>query len=194
MQKMPPITMGDIVSLGLHNYDNAKGLDVDVNGKNVQVEGDGFLAPGSTTGSQNQQSKDDTFRIASNAVASGIEDIKKAYELAKQYPKLPARKIVERLKDENGRFNFEGFIPNEDKKLASPLPRWKFKTVDQLLADPKMRSIVEEVVEGNIDALKAVGKDLNKVQRKALLGKGGVIDQFKANPIGTFEQILAYDN
>lgn len=190
---MPPVTMAGIVALGLHDFDNANRLNVEVDGKKIVVAGDGFLKTLGPSKNE-QQIKDDTTRLATDAVDSGIQDLKKAYELGKNHPELSAREIIKRIQRPDGRYGVESFIPREDKSRTRPQPRWKVNTVDEVLADPTMRLIIHDVIKEQVDVLADFGKTLKEPNKSALIGKGGVVDQIKRDPLGTFEKIVAYDD
>ena len=195
MAKMPPLSLGDVVSLGLHDFDNENRLNVIVDGEQTVVEGDGFLA---STGDQSENEismEVNTVALASNAVHSGIEDLKKAHELGKKYPKLSSWQILEKIKNEDGEFNFESFIPSVDQSRARTLPTWKAESVDQLLEDPTMRLIIHSVIKKQIGVLEDFAKGIKKKpNRDAFLGSGGVIDQIKADPLKAFKEIVRYDD
>jgi hypothetical protein len=193
LAKMPPVTMAGIVALGLHDFDNLNRLNVEVDGKQTVVAGDGYsktLGPGKNS----QQIKADTTRFATDAIDSGIQDLKKAYELGKTHPELSASEIIKRIQGPDGRYGFESFIPREDKTRTRPQPRWKVNTVDELLADPTMKLIIHDVIKEQVDVLADFGKTLEEPSRSALIGKGGVVDQIKRDPLGAFQSIVAYED
>jgi hypothetical protein len=168
---VPALSFGDVVGLVVHDWEGAHGKKshgplVDIAGQRFHTVGDERLLPAvqkfsgkqmtdsqlkavlKNTGGKDDGSKDAerTFAGATLAVRASVEDIERAFELARK--KRKRKDIVASLMGKDGLFASERYIPKAVPDAKQPaddrMPKWDYPTVDQLLADPKIRAALPE--------------------------------------------------
>jgi hypothetical protein len=157
---VPALSFGDVVGLVVHDWEGAHGPLVDVAGQRLRTVGDDGLLPvlktfaKPPTDSQlkatlrNQKGKDAerTFAGATLAVRASVADLELAFDLARK--KRKRKDILASLTGKDGLFASERYIPRAvpDSKQpeADRMPKWDYATVDELLADSKIRAALPE--------------------------------------------------
>ena len=161
------LSFGDVVGLVVHDWEGAHGPKslgplVEIAGQRFHTVGDERLMPAVTklggkqmtdaqlkavlkTNKQGAEA-DRTFAGATLAVRASVEDVERAFELAGK--KRKRKDIVASLMGKDGLFAPERYIPKAVPDAKQPaddrMPKWDFATVDQLLADPKIRAALPE--------------------------------------------------
>ena len=162
---VPALSFGDVVGLVVHDWEGAHGKGphgplVEIAGQRFHTVGDERLIPAvdkftqTMTDSQlkavlkNRTGKDSdrTFAGATLAVRASVEDVERAFDLARR--KRKRKDIVASLMGKDGLFASERYIPKAVPDAKQPeddrMPKWDYSTVDQLLADPKIRAALPE--------------------------------------------------
>lgn len=174
----PPLTMGVLVSLALHDYDNKHGLRVLSGGQAKTVYGDGYLHKGNTE------------EIAVTAVKAGIDDVKQAYQLGaagKSFPEIKAT-----LLGGGALYKPESILPRLDPMaMRQPMPKWKVGSFEDLLADPPMREALALAVTNNISEIKSVAEAQKEPGRTAILE--GFVKRVQGDTIGELTAIYFND-
>jgi hypothetical protein len=168
--EVPQLSFGDIVGLVVHDWEGShgpqvKGPDgklhghgplVEVAGRRFRLAGDDDILP-AVAGMRNDNSDKEltavlkdrkrsdaekTLAGASLAVRASVKDIQRAFELAKK--DTNRSRIIRKLTDKDGLFAAERLLPSVVPDARQPeedrMPKWDYATVDQLLADPKIRA------------------------------------------------------
>jgi hypothetical protein len=175
----PPLTMGVLVAVAVHDYDNQHGLKVLSEGKEKTVFGDSHLHEG------------DTEAIAVAAVKAGIDDVKQAYQLGKEGKTFDEIKTI--LLAGGSRYKAETILPHLrvlGMREENPMPKWAVGSFPDLLADPPMKEALRTAVLGNISEIKKVAASQPEPGKTAILK--GFADRVTANPID--ELIAIYYN
>ena len=152
--EVPELSFGDIVGLVVHDWEGSHGPLVDVAGQRFRLAGDDAMLP-AVTGMQNvntdkeltaalkdrkRSGAEKTFAGASLAVRASVNDIRRAFELAKK--DTNKSRIIGKLTDKDGLFASERLLPSIVPDSRQPeedrMPKWDYATVDQLLSDPKI--------------------------------------------------------
>jgi hypothetical protein len=182
---LPPLSFGDVVGLVVHDWEGAHGKDehgplVTVGGHQLRLVGDERLLPAATAfdkrksdaqlravlKDRRRSAAERTFAGATLAVRASVGDVQRAYELGRKRRKRAD--IIALLIGRDGLFAPERLIPQVVPEAKLPpddrMPKWDYATVDQLLADPKIRSAlpesarkVAEPFEDTLAELKASG-------------------------------------
>ena len=164
---VPALSFGDVVGLVVHDWEGAHGPKslgplVEIAGQRFHTVGDERLMPAVTklggkqmtdaqlkavlkTNKQGAEA-DRTFAGATLAVRASVEDVERAFDLAGK--KRKRKDIVASLMGKDGLFASERYIPKAVPDAKQPaddrMPKWDYATVDQLLADPKIRAALPE--------------------------------------------------
>jgi hypothetical protein len=162
---VPPLSFGDVVGLVVHDWEGAHGKDghgplVDVAGQRFRTVGDDRLLPAAATFKQrksegelkailkNKKATDAerTFAGATLAVRASVQDVERAFELGKKRRKRSD--VIAALMGKDRLFASERLIPKAVPDARQPaddrMPKWDYDTLDQLLADPKIREALPE--------------------------------------------------
>jgi hypothetical protein len=171
------LTLGILVALAVHDFDNKRGLSVLSKGKPAVVFGDGHLAEG------------DTEKIAIAAVKAGVEDVQKAYALGK------AGKTFEQIKKEllggKTQYKAELTLPVlNPKKGDQNMPVWQVETFDELLKDPNMSEALELTILNNVSEIEDIAKSKSEPAKSGI--QHGFADMVRANPIQALKGIHSY--
>jgi hypothetical protein len=162
---VPALSFGDVVGLVVHDWEGAHGRDrhgplVDVAGQRFRTVGDDGLIPVLKTFAKPQSDTrlkaalrnkkgsdaERTFAGATLAVRASVADLELAFDLARK--KHKRKDILASLIGKDGLFASERYIPKAVPDAKQPeddrMPKWDFATVDELLADPKIRAALPE--------------------------------------------------
>lgn len=162
---VPALSFGDVVGLVVHDWEGAHGADhhgplVDVAGQRFRTVGDERLMPALKTFAKpmsdtqlkaalrNKKGSDAerTFAGATLAVRASVADLERAFDLARK--KRKRKDILASLMGKDGLFASERYIPKAVPDAKQPeddrMPKWDHATVDELLADPKLRAALPE--------------------------------------------------
>jgi hypothetical protein len=165
---VPALSFGDVVGLVVHDWEGAHGHGknrhgplVDVAGQRFRTVGDdglmpvlkSFAKPMSDTQLKavlrSKKGGDDaerTFAGATLAVRASVADLELAFDLARK--KRKRKDILASLMGKDGLFASERYIPKAVPDAKQPeddrMPKWDFATVDELLADSKIRAALPE--------------------------------------------------
>jgi hypothetical protein len=162
---VPALSFGDVVGLVVHDWEGAHGKDdhgplVEVAGQRFRTVGDERLMPALKTFAKpmsdsqlkaalrNKKGTDAerTFAGATLAVRASVDDLERAFELARK--KRKRKDILASLMGKDGLFTSERYIPKAVPDAKQPeddrMPKWDHATVDQLLADSKIRAALPE--------------------------------------------------
>ena len=165
---VPALSFGDVVGLVVHDWEGAHGKVphgplVEIAGQRFHTVGDERLMPAvdkftkpmtdsqlkavlkNAKGAQGVEAER-TFAGATLAVRASVEDVERAFDLARK--KRKRKDIVAALMGKDGLFASERYIPKAVPDAKQPeddrMPKWDYSTVDQLLADPKIRAALPE--------------------------------------------------
>ena len=142
----PSLTLGILVALAVHDYDNKRGLSVLTNSKPAVVYGDRYLEKG------------DTERIAISAVRAGLKEVHEAYSLGSSVKTFD--KVKARLLGGGTQYKPEKIIPRlNPAKGDQDMPIWKVETFDDLLADTNMRNALELTIMNNVSEIASIAKE-----------------------------------
>jgi hypothetical protein len=175
----PPLTMGVLVAVAVHDYDNQHGLKVLSEGKEKTVFGDSHLHEG------------DTEAIAVAAVKAGVDDVKQAYQLGKEGKTFDEIKAI--LLAGGTQYKGETILPHLrvlGMREENPMPKWAVGSFADLLADAPMKEALRTAVLGNVSEIKKVAASQPEPGKTAILK--GFADRVSANPID--ELIAIYYN
>ena len=162
---VPQLSFGDVVGLVIHDWEGAHGKDlhgplVDVAGQRLRLVGDERLMPAvdkftkpmsdaqfkAVLKNQKGSDADRTFAAATLAVRASVENVERAFELARK--KRKRQEIVASLMGKDGLFASERLIPKPVPDAKQPeddrMPRWDYSTLDGLLDDPKFSQALLE--------------------------------------------------
>jgi hypothetical protein len=162
---VPALSFGDVVGLVVHDWEGAHGKDnhgplVDVAGQRFRTVGDERLMPALKTFAKpisdsalkatlrNKKGSDAerTFAGATLAVRASVADLETAFDLARK--KRKRKDILASLMGKDGLFASERYIPKAVPDAKQPeddrMPKWDHATVDDLLADSKLRTALPE--------------------------------------------------
>lgn len=177
LSSRPPLTMGVLVALAVHDYDNQKGLKVLVDGTSKTVFGDGNMKLG------------DTEAVGVAAVKAGVEDIQQAYQLGKAGK--PVDEIIVTLLAGKKQYKAEALLPTMSPlAMRQPMPKWDVNSFEELLTDPPMVEALGIAVRGNISEIEKVAATQPEPGKTAIIEGFG--KRVKKDPIGELTQI--YDN
>ena len=161
----PKIGLGDLLSVAVHNYDNVNGVNVESEGKEYQIFGDGHLAEG------------DTRALALQSVKVGLQEIQQAYAHGKAG--LAPRDAIAAVVGQDKLFGAERMVPkalpdnkqgvHQDTKSGQLNSRqmtpWKFDSLEGLLANAQVRESLRQFAIGTYDDLAAAASDLSEAQQ-----------------------------
>jgi Domain of unknown function (DUF4157) len=128
-RKLPPITLGDLISSTFHDYDNEAGLEIEGGGR---VYGDNHL---DTAHHSNR-----TRGRAQSAIVAGNADVKKAFDLGRADAggeRLSREAVREQVRGPNaeaGMYLAETFIPRPGRSV--PEQNWKAADFEELWPRP----------------------------------------------------------
>ena len=173
----PSLTLGILVALAVHDYDNKRGLSVLTNSKPAVVYGDRYLEKG------------DTERIAISAVRAGLKEVHEAYSLGSSVKTFD--KVKARLLGGGTQYKPEKIIPRlNPAKGDQDMPIWKVETFDDLLADTNMRNALELTIMNNVSEIASIAKGMKEPARSGILH--GFADLVRADPIRALKGIYHY--
>lgn len=156
--KRATLSFGGLVSLAVHDHDNDKGVAAHVNGKSVRLMGDGLAGKG------------DEERVATQAVALSVNDIYKAKSIGKT--KTPSEAVVELYDSSTKMFRAEEFVPtltqDDLEDTTNPELKWKFGTVEDLLANGRMMEAVSIFLAAKVGDLEEAKSDLSESEGAAV--------------------------
>jgi hypothetical protein len=174
----PPLTMGVLVAIGIHDYDNEHGLRVRSEGQAKTVYGDGNLHKG------------DTEEIAVKAVKAGIDDVKQAYQLGKDGKTFDEIKAI--LLGGKTQYVAESILPRLDLlAMRQPMPKWKVGTFEELLDKGPMEEALALAVKNNVSEIKDVAATQKEPGKTAILE--GFVKLVVADPIKELKEIYYND-
>ena len=162
---VPKLSFGDVVGLVVHDWEGEHGKNrhgplVEIAGQRFHNVGDDRLLPAvakmknvdsdsqlrAALRDRKRGDAERTFAGAALAVRASVRDIERAFELGKK--RRNRKDVTAALMGRDGLFPSERLIPQAvpDAKLPPDerMPKWDYGTVDQLLADPKIRSALPE--------------------------------------------------
>ena len=192
--KFPKLTMGALVALAAHDYDDDTGLHVLVAGKSKFVYGDGKLhnPPGA-------KGPNDTAEVAVNAVRAGVEEVKHAYQLGQQGKS--ADEVMAELRGSADQYAAEALLPQLDPAFQGGMlsmrpgpeaaPKWKVDTFAELLKYDKIRHGLELTIGGNISEIEGVAKAQPEPGKSGILN--GFVKDVREHPIDELMKIYMYD-
>ena len=181
---VPELSFGDVVGLVVHDWEGAHGKGphgplVDVAGQRFRTVGDERLMPAVEKFSKHMSDAElkgvlkgkgtdaeRTFAGATLAVRASVEDVERAFALARK--KRKRGDIVASLAGKDGLFASERYIPKAVPDAKQPeddrMPRWDFETVDALLNDPKLSAALPESASKVAEPFKDTIKTLEASQ------------------------------
>jgi hypothetical protein len=168
--EVPALSFGDLVGLVVHDWEGSHGAPVkgpdgklhghgplvEVAGQRFHLAGDDDMLPAvpvmqnvntdkELTAALKDRKRSDaerTFAGASLAVRASVNDITRAFELAKA--DTDRSRIIGKLMDKSGLFASErmlpGVVPDSEQPEEDWMPKWDYDTVDQLLNDTKIQA------------------------------------------------------
>jgi hypothetical protein len=178
---LPPLGFGDLVSRIVHDWEGAHGTDdhgplVDIAGQRFRTVGDERLLPATTTlrnvdsdrelgavfSDSRRSAAERTFAAEVLAVRTSVGDVRRAFELGKEGK--GRSEILNALIGRDGLFVAERWIPTAVPDAGQPeddrMPKWDYGTVDQLLADKKIRAGLIEAAKKVAEAFEDTVKGL----------------------------------
>jgi hypothetical protein len=182
---VPELSFGDVVGLVVHDWEGAHGKGshgplVEVAGQRFRTVGDERLMPavekfskpmsdaelkGVLKGKSGTDAER-TFAGATLAVRASVEDVERAFALARKRRKRGD--IVASLAGKDGLFAPERYIPKAVPDAKQPeedrMPRWDFASVDELLNDPKLSAALPESASKVAEPFKDTIKTLEASQ------------------------------
>ncbi|MBK9036004.1 MAG: DUF4157 domain-containing protein [Myxococcales bacterium] len=171
------VNFGDIVALALHDYDNAKGVSANVDGKKVKLMGDGHAGEG------------DEKALAIRAVGASVCDVEQAWTAGKA-----GRDSVDELVGEDGLFEGERLMPTFDGSPDKDNPgmNWRLGSPRELLTIPYFRKALFTFCQEKKTDLEEVGADLGGAKEKAL--KKAIISRLETEDgcVGLIWGVLNY--
>lgn len=173
----PTLTMGALVALAVHDYDNVVGVHVRVDGQSHQIFGDKSLDKG------------DTLVLAKRAVAAAIAEVKRAYEFGKKGAKFEDVR-AELLAAGGGQYAPERMVPTLDPAYVNVERQaaWQSgSTLEDLLKDPKMVKGLEELVRGHAEDIAKLAESMEDADAKKALMQ--IVQVLLKNPIGELRAI-----
>jgi hypothetical protein len=176
----PPLTMGVLVALAVHDYDNKHGLKVLSEGKEKTVFGDSHLHKG------------DTEAIAVAAVKAGFDDVKQAYQLGKEGKTIDEIKTI--LLAGGTQYKAETILPHLSvlgMREQNPMPKWAVDSFEELFADGPMKEALGIAVLGNISEIKKVAESQPEPGKTAIVK--GFAERVTADPLGELKAIYYND-
>jgi hypothetical protein len=181
---VPELSFGDVVGLVVHDWEGAHGKGphgplVEVGGQRFRTVGDERLMPAVEKFSKRMtdaqlkgvlkgkgSDAERTFAGATLAVRASVEDVERAFALARK--KRKRGDIVATLSGKDGLFASERLIPKAVPDAKQPeedrMPRWNFDTVDGLLNDPKLSAALPESASKVAEPFKDTIKTLEASQ------------------------------
>jgi hypothetical protein len=179
MGSMPPLTMGVLVGIALHDYDNFKGLHVLVGGDKKTIYGDDSLDKG------------DTMSVAVNAVRAGANEVVHAHALGRQRQSPEVAKASLKTK---GYYAAERLLPQLDPSFSAqqPMPKWMVGNLEQLLADGPMTEALRVMVRVKLDELRKIANAQKYPGNKGMI-EGFIVPAW-VDPIGTLRAIWSYQD
>jgi hypothetical protein len=176
----PPLTMGVLVAVAIHDYDNKHGLKVRVGDKEKTVFGDSHLHEG------------DTEQIAVAAVKAGIEDVKQAYQLGKEGKTFDEIKTI--LLGAGKQYKPETILPHLSMlamREQNPMPKWNVGSFEDLFTDPAMKEALADAVLGNVSEIKKVAASQPEPGKTAIIE--GFVKRVTSDPVGELKAIYYND-
>src|SRR5215211_7557477 len=174
----PPLTMGVLVALALHDYDNKHGLRVRSEGQAKTVYGDGNLHQGNTE------------EIAVAAVKAGMDDVNQAYQLGKAGKSFDEIKAT--LLGGKSQYKAESILPRLDMMaMRQPMPKWQVGSFEELLSDPLMSEALVLAVKNNVSEIKDVAASQKEPGKTAILE--GFVKRVQADAIRELKEIYYND-
>lgn len=183
------VGFGDIISAALHDRDNAGGVFAKVDGKMVQLFGDGTIMDG---GGNPLQKGASTKALAVKAVQVSVEDVRSAYAAGKSGQ--TADQAMQRFVDADGMFAAERLIPqvvpDADPAQTSKSLKWDFPTVDALLGDEEMKKALKLTGEEKADEFSKLGPKSPKMVKDAF--DAAVVKGLRDDPTGFLSRVVNY--
>jgi hypothetical protein len=174
----PPLTMGVLVNLAVHDYDNKRGLKVRVGNEAKTIFGDSHLGEG------------DTEQLVVAAVQAGVEEVKQAYQLGKDGKTFEEVKTL--LLGGRTRYKAETLLPTLDPMaMRQPMPKWAVDTFDDLLTDGPMREALEMAVRNNVSEIEKVANSQKEPGKTAILK--GFAERVRKAPLDELREIYFND-
>jgi Domain of unknown function (DUF4157) len=178
---MPDFQFGDLVAGTVHDYDNAKGVAVKVDGADKRIYGDDHLDEG------------DTKDVVTRAVQASVADVEAAYEAGaagQGYDALYA-KIAPR-----GMFRAEEMVPvvKTDAQLGASdrSVKWEQPDVGGLIGDGKFREGLKIFLAAKKSELASVGKTLDADYKREAFQNAIVAKMEGENGINMIWEILQW--
>jgi len=171
-----PLGLGDLVSGALHDYDNKNGVRVESEGQAAIIYGDGNLGRG------------DTKQLAVGAVRRGAGEVTHAHRLGREgnAPKDAVRSLL----GEDGLFSPERMVPraSSEQGVVQQKTQWKFKTVDDLLADPQIVAALRIFATEQVGEIRGAAKKFPKDKADAI--EMGFVAPLLADPAAMVHRIV----
>ncbi|GET36579.1 eCIS core domain-containing protein [Microseira wollei] len=183
---IPDLTFGDAISGAVHDNDNEEGVNAQVGNEVVKLVGDGqvldeknrALAAGS-----------DTMAKAVAGVKASLQEVEAAYK-----GQEPSSLQI------NGIYRAEQLWPkaldDSDPKQENKRLKWKVDSVEELMADPKMKEAIAKFANEKAEILGAeIQMEKPLRAEKELAMREGALARLKGSAdsvANTFVQILNY--
>jgi hypothetical protein len=175
---MPDFTFGDLVAGSVHDYDNRKGVGVEVGGQNKILFGDGSLHEG------------DTKDCAVRAVQAGVAEVERAYEIAKAGGD-EAAVLGELYRD--GLFAPERLIPvvkpDQDQASGRASLPWKADSASALVKDARFQEGLKIFLDEKRRELVDIGNELDAEYKREAF-QNGVVARLESAPIQTILDVI----
>lgn len=172
------IAFGDLVSGAIHDYDNKRGVQVSIEGKEETIYGDLHLGEGA----------EKPFAI--KAVRLSYQEIEKAWEVGKAAAN-PLAILTATMSD--GLFAAERLLPKP--KAESELPpekqpiKWDYDDVGELFGDAKFQEAVKIFCMNKAGEFEEVASSLDDAQQQEAFKKQ-VVEPLKKEPVNTVWAVI----
>lgn len=172
------LTLGDVMSGALHDYDNEKGLQAVSGGDHATLHGDGHLDEGQTSA------------LVVRAARLGVDDVIRAYQagLDGTDPKV----AIASLLGADHLFAPERLIPtakpDAEQGPGQTKPRWQTKTIEELFQDPQIQGALKVFANEQGGTIRGVIENMS-ADKKAAIDKG-FIEPLENDPAGMLHRIL----
>ncbi len=177
LKSKPPLTLGILVAVAIHDFDNKNGLKVLSQGKKKTIYGDGHLAEG------------DTEKIAIAAVRAGLMEVHQAHQLGASVQTF--KELREKLLDGGTQYRPEQIIPELDPDAGDQnMPIWQVNTFEELLADANMEAAIKLTILNNMSEIRDIASGMKEPAKSGIIK--GFADMVKADPIKALRGIYNY--
>ena len=177
LKSKPPLTLGILVAVAIHDFDNKNGLKVLSQGKKKTIYGDGHLLEG------------DTEKIAIAAVRAGLTEVHQAHQMGASVKTF--KEVREKLLEGGTQYRPELIIPKLDPDEGDQnMPVWKVNTFEELLADSNMEAALKLTILNNMSEINDIASGMKEPAKSGI--KHGFADMVKADPIKALRGIYNY--